>query len=209
MLLTTILSGLIAGAVYWVRGAIVWHVRPLSMTPAALAHASVLLAIFFAVKAWSYYLDRFLLLYGDNGVVVGASYTDLTIGLPVLWVLVGLSFVASVAALANLQARTFRLPLAATVLVFGSSLVLAEIVPALFQRLYVKPNELELEKPYLEHNIALTRAAYNLHQIAAKPFPAEQTPPSRRSKPIAPRLTTLYQVPMIRTDEPSRAVRWT
>ena len=175
MLLTTILSGLIAGAVHWVRGGIVWHVRRLSMTPAALAHASVLLAIFFAVKAWSYYLDRFLLLYGDNGVVVGASYTDLTIGLPVLWVLVGLSFVASVAALANLQARTFRLPLAATVLVFGSSLVLAEIVPALFQRLYVKPNELELEKPYLEHNIALTRAAYNLHQIAAKPFPAEQT----------------------------------
>ena len=60
-------------------------------------------SIFFAVKAWSYYLDRFLLLYGDNGVVVGASYTDLTIGLPVLWVLVGLSFVASVAALANLS----------------------------------------------------------------------------------------------------------
>ena len=26
------------------------------MTPAALAHASVLLAIFFAVKAWSYHL---------------------------------------------------------------------------------------------------------------------------------------------------------
>ena len=98
MLLTTILSGLIAGAVHWVRGGIVWHVRRLSMTPAALAHGSVLLAIFFAVKAWSYYLDRFLLLYGDNGVVVGASYTDLTIELPVLWVLVGLSFVASVAA---------------------------------------------------------------------------------------------------------------
>ena len=68
-------------------------------------------------------------------------------------------------------------------------MVLAEIVPALFQRLYVKPNELELEKPYLEHNIALTRAAYNLHQIAAKPFPPNSLSPSRRSKPIAPRLT--------------------
>ena len=175
MLLITILSGLIAGAVYWVRGGIVWDIGRLSMTPPALAHASVLSAIFFAVKAWSYYLDRFLLLYGDNGVVVGASYTDLTIGLPVLWVLVGLSFVASVASLANVQLRTYRLPLAATVLVFGSSLVLAEIAPALFQRLYVKPNELELEKPYLQHNITLTRAAYNLHQITAKPFPAEQS----------------------------------
>ena len=45
----------------------------------------------------------------------------------------------------------------------------------MFQRLFVKPNELELERPYLEQNIALTQAAYNLHQISAKPFPAEQT----------------------------------
>jgi uncharacterized membrane protein (UPF0182 family) len=175
MLLTTIFSFLIAGVVYWVRGFITIDQQRLRTAPAALAHASALLALFFAVKAWSYYLDRFLLLYGDNGVVVGASYTDLTIGLPVLWVLVGLSFIASVISLTNLSVRTYRLPLAAAVLVFGSSFVLAEIVPALFQRLFVKPNELALEKPYLEHNIALTRAAYNLHQITAKPFPAEQT----------------------------------
>jgi len=44
-----------------------------------------------------------------------------------------------------------------------------------FQRLFVKPNELELERPYLQHNIALTQAAYNLHQVTARPFPAEQT----------------------------------
>jgi len=30
------------------------------------------------VKAWSYVLDRFLLLYNDNGVVVGAGYADIT-----------------------------------------------------------------------------------------------------------------------------------
>ena len=34
----------------------------------------LLLALFFAVKAWSYGLDRYLLLYGDNGVVVGAGH---------------------------------------------------------------------------------------------------------------------------------------
>ncbi|MFZ3248848.1 MAG: hypothetical protein WB037_14980 [Pseudolabrys sp.] len=32
----------------------------------------------------------YLLLYGDNGVVVGASYTDIHVGLPVLWLLIGL-----------------------------------------------------------------------------------------------------------------------
>ena len=95
-LLTTIFSALIAGV--GILGA--WVPSPsiskrLRMAPAALVHASALLAIFFAVKAWSYYLDRFLLLYGDNGVVVGASYTDLTMGLPVLWVSSGSPCIAA------------------------------------------------------------------------------------------------------------------
>src|SRR5215472_10728995 len=46
--------------------------------------------------------------------------------------------------------------------------------PALFQRLIVKPDELQREKPYIERNIALTQQAYNLRHITAKPFPAEQ-----------------------------------
>src|SRR6266545_690749 len=50
----------------------------------------MLLALFLAVKTWSYGLDRYLLLYGDNGVVVGASYTDIHVELPVLWLLIGL-----------------------------------------------------------------------------------------------------------------------
>src|SRR3954466_1722810 len=175
LLLTTLFSALIAGVVYWERGCITIDQQRLRMAPAALVHVSALLAILFAVKAWSYYLDRFLLLYDDNGVVVGASYTDLTMGLPVLWVLIGLSGIAAVASLTNLQARTYRLPLAAVVLVFGGSFVLGEVTPVVFQRLFVKPNELELEKPYLQHNIALTRRAYNLHHITAKPVPAEQT----------------------------------
>ena len=44
----------------------------------------------------------------------------------------------------------------------------------LFRHFFVKPTELQLEKPYIERNIALTRQAYNLDQIAAKPFAAEQ-----------------------------------
>ena len=45
---------------------------------------------------------------------------------------------------------------------------------SLFRYFFVKPTELQLEKPYIERNIALTRQAYNLDQIAAKPFAAEQ-----------------------------------
>jgi uncharacterized membrane protein (UPF0182 family) len=174
MLLTLFLSALFAGAVYWVHGDIQYDAQRRSISPTVIAHGSVLLGFFFAVKAWSYGLDRYLLLYGDNGVVVGASYTDIHVELPVLWLLIGLSIVAALAAWANLWVRTYRLPAAAAVLVFGGSFVLSGMVPGLFRHVFVKPSELERERPFIERNIALTQRAYNLHQITAKPFPAEQ-----------------------------------
>ena len=119
-------------------------------------------------------MDRYLLLYDDNGVVVGAGYTDVHIALPVLLLLILVSAAAAVMTWINVRLRAYRLAIAATVLVFGSSFVFAEILPGLFQRFLVKPNELQLETPYIQRNIALTREAYNLRQIAVKPFPAEQ-----------------------------------
>jgi uncharacterized protein len=174
MFITLFLSALFAGAIYWVHGDIRYDVQRRSMSPAVIAHGSVLLGLFFVVKAWSYYLDRYLLLYDDNGVVVGASYTDIHVGLPALWLLIGLSIIAALAAWANVRVRSFRIPVAAAVLVFGGSFVLSGVVPGLFQRVFVKPNELELERPYIQRNIALTQQAYNLQQIIVKPFPAEQ-----------------------------------
>ena len=174
MLLTLVLSALFAAAIYWVHGDIEYDIHHRSMSPTAIAHGSALLALLFVVKAWSYVLDRYLLLYGDNGVVVGASYTDVHVGLPGLWLMIGLSIIAAFAALANLRVRTYRLPAAAVMLVVIGSFVLSGAVPVLFRQFFVKPSELELEKPYIERNIALTRQAYNLDQIAAKPFAAEQ-----------------------------------
>ena len=85
VLLTLTLSALAAGAVYWVRGHIELDGQRWSLSQTAIGHGSALLGVFFAVKACSYWLDRFLLLYDDNGVVVGASYTGVHVELPVLW----------------------------------------------------------------------------------------------------------------------------
>ncbi|SAL53434.1 hypothetical protein AWB69_05617 [Caballeronia udeis] len=167
-------SAAVAGVVYAMRGDIAIEQLPRGLSPAAAVHGSALLGLFFVLKAWSYGLDRFLLLYGDNGVVVGASYSDVHVVLPVLWLLVGVAAAASVASWANMRWRSYRVPAASVLLVFGGSFAFAVIYPALFQRFYVKPSELQLETPYIEHNIALTRKAYGLEQIAAKPFPAEQ-----------------------------------
>jgi len=96
MLLTVSLSVLSAGTVYWVCGHIELDGQRRRISQTAIAHGSALLGVFFAVKAWSYGLDRYLLLYGDNGVVVGASYTDVHVELPVLWLLIGLAVIAAI-----------------------------------------------------------------------------------------------------------------
>lgn len=174
LMLLVVFSAAVAGLVYWAHGAIELDKRPRRLSRNVLIHASALLGLYFVVKAWSYGLDRYQLLYSDNGVVVGAGYTDLHVRLPVLWLLAGLAIACAVACWVNVRWRAWRIPAGALVLLFGSSFVLYLLIPSFFQRLYVKPSELELETPYIARNIASTRQAYNLQQIAVKPFPAEE-----------------------------------
>jgi len=169
-----LLATLMAGSVYFLHDDISLDPPPRRFSSAAIAHASALLGLYFAIKAWSYALDRYLMLYDDNGVVVGAGYTDVHVELPALWLLIVLAVVVAIVAWANVRLRTIRLVIAAPLLVFGGSFLFAEVIPGLFERFFVKPNELQQETPYIQRNIAFTREAYNLVQIAVKPFPAEQ-----------------------------------
>jgi uncharacterized membrane protein (UPF0182 family) len=174
MVLILLASAAMAGAVYVLHGEINLDSQTWRFSPAVLAHGSALLGAYFAVKALSYVLDRYLLLYDDNGVVVGASYTDVHVELPILWLLIGLAIVAAIVAWANVRLRTYRLLIGAAAVVFGGSFLFGELLPGMFQRFYVKPSELQLESPYLKRNIDLTQDAYNLRQITVKPFPVEQ-----------------------------------
>lgn len=173
MMTTLVLSAIVAGIVYWARGDISLGNQRWRLSTAALAHACALLGIFFAVKAWSYGLDRFLLLYDNNGVVVGADYTDVHIELPVLWTLIGFASGAAILCWINMWWRKVWLP-AVVVAAFVVMAVVTVGLPSLFERVYVKPNELTLEAPYLRRNIALTREAYGLSRVVVRSFPADQ-----------------------------------
>src|SRR5260370_41690893 len=95
MLLALLLSALFAGAIYWVHGHIEFDAQRRSMSPTAIAHGSVLLGFFFVVNAWSYGLDRYLLLYHDIWVVVVAIFTDVHGILPVPCMLIEFSLFAA------------------------------------------------------------------------------------------------------------------
>src|SRR5262249_58729722 len=134
-----VLSAGLAGVVYWGHGDIEFD-KPRRFSRAALVHGSALLGLWFMLKAWSYYLDRFLLLYSDNGVVVGAGYTDVELRLPVLWLLIGLALAGPVALALNLRLPNWLIPVAALALLFGGSFLFYPLVPSFFPPLLFTPH---------------------------------------------------------------------
>jgi uncharacterized protein len=173
-MLVLFLTAAVTGVVYWARGAMDFRNSPPRISRGAAAHFSVLLAVFFVQRAMNYWLARPELLLHSNGVVYGLRYVDHVLWEPGLWLLVALSLVAAAVSLANLGERGLRLPVAAAIALFGPAILLNLIQPVI-EKLYVKPDELRVEKPYLEHNIALTRMAYHLDSVDVRQFNGKGT----------------------------------
>ncbi|MBI3770299.1 MAG: UPF0182 family protein [Deltaproteobacteria bacterium] len=169
-----VLAGLLAAVVFWLRGMLDFRRPGQLMPPAARRLLSLVLALFLLVKAAGYWIGRYELLLESYGAVFGAGYTVTHVKLPLQWILVAAALVGAGLAAANLRAPGWRLPVAAVVVVFGVAMASA-ILPDVFQRLRVRPDELRLERPYLEKNIAMTRRAYGLEAIQPRPFPSAQT----------------------------------
>ncbi len=155
--------------IHWMRGSLDFRESPPRISASAAGHISVLLAIFFLQRAFSYWLSRFGLLYHTNGVVYGMRYVDHVLWKPGLWLLVALSIAAAGLCLANVRRGGVRLPVIAFVMVFAPSLLLSFMEPVI-ERLWVKPDELRIEKPYITANIEMTRSAYQLDNVDVKPF---------------------------------------
>ncbi|MEZ5404208.1 MAG: UPF0182 family protein [Bryobacteraceae bacterium] len=105
--------------------------------------------------AGRHYLNRYDLLMSDHGFLVGADYVDEHIRLPLLWLMIAAYVVAALAVLAGQWRAVFG------VVATGALYVLA---PPAVNALYVRPNEIQIQKPYIERHIEATRAAFGLNR---------------------------------------------
>ena len=112
------------------------------------------LAFFLFALASKYYLGRFEMVWNQHRFMVGVDYTDDHFALPLHWVMIGALLVGTLLVL-------MRHWIAAGVLV-GVAFALLAIVPGIAGSFYVKPNEISLERPYIQSHIEATRAAYGL-----------------------------------------------
>jgi uncharacterized membrane protein (UPF0182 family) len=116
-----------------------------------LRGAAVFLLMALAVR---FFLGRYEMVYNEHGTfLVGVDYVDQNIGLPLQWLLILACFAASALLLMR------RWILAASM---ALALVVAFVAPRLVSALYVRPNEISLEQPYIDTHIHATRSAYGL-----------------------------------------------
>jgi uncharacterized membrane protein (UPF0182 family) len=135
-------------------------------------HFIVLLFILVANFGWGFILDHYELVYSTLGVVHGAGYAAAHVTRAALWVMTGASALACVA-LAIGYFRPRAKQVVTGFVTYAALYVVAVLaLPFLFQTFVVKPNELSLETPYLNHYIDYTRRAYKLNGIQETAYPA-------------------------------------
>ena len=143
------------------------------MAVGARNHLLGLAAFALVLRAIGFWLDRYELLYSPRGVVFGASYTDVHASLPALGALAAISLLCAAACVLQIGRGGWGFLVAGLVVLAVVWVGGLGIYPALLQRLQVTPNELEAERPYIKHNIRMTRQAYGLDGIKEQDFPAE------------------------------------
>ena len=133
--------------------------------PRMLRHAAVLGTFLMLTIAAGHVFDVFELLLSENGVVAGATYTDIHARIPALWLLTSIAVLAAAGFGVSGYFGGPRLMVGGFSL-WVIAMLLADLAyPSMFQRFQVDPNQFDRERPYIERNIEATRFAYELDKI--------------------------------------------
>lgn len=135
-------------------------------------HLSLLFSVLVASWGWGFYLDHYQLLYSTQGVVYGAGYTADHVTRIAYWIMTAAAAALCMLLLVSTLRPQFRAVFVGFGIYVGLYWIAVWLIPSLFQRFMVQPNELARETPYLDSNIEFTRKAYNLNAIQETSYPA-------------------------------------
>jgi hypothetical protein len=143
----------------------------------AMVHLTFLASLVFILLAAKHYFSRFSIMYSESGIVVGAGYADVVAYLPIVNILMVSAIIVAALLIAAVlyfskepKLKKRHILLYAVFLYFLFGFAGPTLIPAAVQALMVTPNEINLEKPYIENNIKFTRIAYGLSDVEEKDF---------------------------------------
>lgn len=158
--------------VYAVGGALDLRRGRFTVGRRARAHLSALAALGALLWAFGEWLARFNLLFADRSgdSFFGPGYTDATVRLFGHRALIAVGIAVAVGFAASIAANRLIWPLGLIAGALALQALLVSLVPMVVQQYRVGPNELDLERPYIQHNIDLTRKAWGIDAVTERPF---------------------------------------
>jgi uncharacterized membrane protein (UPF0182 family) len=137
-----------------------------------LSISSGLLLLMLAIRI---YLSRFERLLDDHTIFGGVTYTDAHVTLTGLLIVCAALLLGAIIAFANAFSTPRGSWLVGAIIPAAICYICLQLAAWYVSSFIVKPNELVREKPYIAHNIEMTRQAYGLDRFTQREFPAEIT----------------------------------
>ncbi len=149
---------------YVATGQVAFSPEGLTVGSKSRQHLSMLIAAIFVLLAAGAYLDIPRTLTTPSGIVHGVSYADQAVRLPVLYILTVVAAVGALAAAYGALSSSIW-PVIGAVAGYLVVSVVGGGAASLLQQFVVTPDEQTKEAPFLTHNIAATRVAFDLDNI--------------------------------------------
>ncbi len=125
----------------------------------------VIAAILLLGLATWVFLGNYELLFNSHAFMTGADYVDEKVTLPLRWLLI----IAVLAALPLAWTSRYKKAIALIIACF----ILKLLLPGIVRAVYVRPNEISIERPYIERHIQASTVAFGLNRSATeRPFTA-------------------------------------
>jgi len=163
-------------SLYFLRRDIVLQGRRVLIEQSAEMHIGVLVTGLFLATAANLYLIRTpSLVYSTVGPLVGASYSDLAVRVPLYGILAAIAVLGAVAVLVGTRTRTLVRNTAIAGGVYIAAGFFGILATSAIQKFSVLPNELVKESPQLEYHIAATNRAWGLDHVEVRDLDGEAT----------------------------------
>jgi uncharacterized membrane protein (UPF0182 family) len=123
----------------------------------------ILASVGLVTLAGWFFLQRYALLMNQHAFMSGMDFLDENVTLPLRWLVI----IAALIAIPLVLTARWKLAVIALVASFAAN----AITPSIVRAVYVRPNELVLEKSYIERHISATSEAFGLSQRSSEqPF---------------------------------------
>ncbi|OKH83945.1 hypothetical protein EB73_39405 [Mycobacterium sp. SWH-M3] len=135
-----------------------------TLTLPARIQIALLAGTLILLKAVAYWFDHYELVSSSRKepTFTGAGYTTIHAELPAKLVLLAIAVLCALALFAVIFLQDMRIPAMATALLVLSSVLVGGAWPLVMEQFSVRPNAADVERPFIERNIAATRDAYRL-----------------------------------------------